>query len=369
MLAGTQWALKQEVMRAWPVLAKVDISPLCNLRCTVCVHATPSPGSSPLLSEQRFRATQRMSVDRYRDVVRQLAGHTAGVSLYYLGDPLTHPHLDEICAATRDAGLNAHVSTNFSFELSDERLRSLLTSGITHLTVCVDGLTQEVYQRTRVGGQIARVLDNLERLLSLRSAIRGAVPRVEVQYVKFQHNVAQLEEARLRLVRMGVDQFTNFWGSLHNYTDKRQGRAGVGKAHRPRVVPRCTWPYFALLVRYDGDVIPCCTHREGEQYANGVDTRAVGNVFEAGVWEVWNSPAYRALRRLSANPGLAAHEPALQGTFCEGCPVLFENDEGRYFISAETRAWEEIYESNLRGRVTRRPMVQIESRRSAPGSS
>jgi MoaA/NifB/PqqE/SkfB family radical SAM enzyme len=308
-----------------------------------------------------------MSVDQYRDVVRELTGHTAGVSLYYLGDPLTHPHLDEICSVTRDAELNAHASTNFSFELSDERLRSLLTSGLTHLTVCVDGLTQETYQRTRVGGQIERVLDNLARLLSLRRTIRGDVPRVEVQFIKFQHNVAQVEEARVRLSEMGVDQFTEFWGSLHNYTDVAGEQLRVGKAHRPRTVSRCLWPYFALLVRYDGGVIPCCTYRAGEQYADGVDRREVGNVFESGVWQTWNSPAYRALRRLSADPSRADREPALRSTFCEGCPTLFETDYPRHAISAEDHAWEDIYERNPRGRVIRKPLVQLERRRSDAG--
>ena len=69
-LAAGQYALRHEVMRAWPVVAKVDISPLCNLRCTICVHALPSAGSAPQLAQQKFSARQLMSVDRYRDIVR-----------------------------------------------------------------------------------------------------------------------------------------------------------------------------------------------------------------------------------------------------------------------------------------------------------
>ena len=84
-----------------------------------------------------------------------------------------HPHLDEICDATREAGINAHVSTNFSFTLSDDRLRSLLSCGLSHLSVCVDGLTQESYSKTRVGGRIELVLDNLRRLLQLRREMRA----------------------------------------------------------------------------------------------------------------------------------------------------------------------------------------------------
>jgi MoaA/NifB/PqqE/SkfB family radical SAM enzyme len=282
-LAAGQYALRQPVMRAWPVVAKVDISPLCNLRCTVCVHALPSSGSSPELAEQRFSAAQKMPVDRYRDIVRELSGRTAAVSLYYLGDPLMHPHLDEICDATREAGINAHVSTNFSFVLSDERLRSMLASGMTHLTVCVDGITQEVYGRTRVGGRIDRVLDNLRRLQRLRREMGRRMPRVEVQYIKFRHNVAQVEEARRLCAELGVDQFAEFWGSLDNYADFAADRVAVRGPRAPGAVPLCPWPHFSLLVRYDGGVIPCCHHRISAQYAPGAEQRVVGNVFHDGV--------------------------------------------------------------------------------------
>ncbi len=362
-LAGTQWALRHEVMRAWPVIAKVDISPLCNLRCTVCVHSLPSEGSGPVLAQQRFRAEQRMSVDRYREVVGQLAGRTAAVSLYYLGDPLMHPHLEEICDATREAGLNAHVSSNFSFDLPDERLRALLDSGLTHLSVCVDGLTQETYGRTRVGGRIDRVLDNLERLLRLRRESGRAGPRVEVQYIKFQHNLHELEATRARFTEAGVDQFTDFWGSLYNYTDFDDGRVQVSGPLPAGWAPRCLWPHFALLVRYDGDVIPCCTHRVGVQYAEGGDRRAVGNVFDQGVWEVWNSPAYRALRRLTANPRRAAREPALAATFCEGCPRVYATDHERHLVRADRHQWEDFYVHGPRGRVVRKPLVQLGGQR------
>lgn len=358
-LAGAQWALKHEAMRAWPVVAKVDISPLCNLHCTVCVHALPSAGSGPLLAQQQFRREQRMPVERYREIVAQLAGRTAAVSLYYLGDPLMHPHLEEICAATREAGINSHVSTNFSFELSDERLRALLASGLTHLTVCVDGLSQETYGRTRVGGRIDRVLDNLDRLLRLRRESRRTYPRVEVQYVKFQHNLGELQAARARCLRAGVDQFTEFWGSLYNYTDFDDGRVQVGAPLSAARVPRCLWPHFALLVRYDGGVIPCCTFRTGVQYVPGAERRELGNVFEQGVWEVWNSPAYRALRRLTADPRRAEREAALASTFCEGCPQLYASDHLRHRVRADTHAWEALYEHDARGRVVRKPLVQL----------
>jgi MoaA/NifB/PqqE/SkfB family radical SAM enzyme len=194
-----QFALKKEIVRAWPVLVKVDISPLCNLRCTYCVHARASHEdrsvAGELLQLQSFKAEQKMSVAQFASIVDEIRGKSMAVSLYYLGDPLVHPQLDEICRLSAGAGLNSHISTNFSFRLSDERIATLVTSGLTHLTACVDGMTQESYERTRVGGRLDVVLDNLRRVLEVRRVLGTRRPKVEVQFIKFRHNLGELEEA------------------------------------------------------------------------------------------------------------------------------------------------------------------------------
>ena len=355
LVAGLDYALKREVARAWPVMLKVDISPLCNLRCTICVHARPDAESSDLLRGQRFEPSQRITVEDFRRIAGEVAGRTMAVSLYYLGDPMTHPHLDEICAAAREARLNAHVSSNYSFNLSDERIHSLVCSGLTHLTVCVDGLTQETYGRTRVGGRIAVVLDNLARTLRCRQALGRTYPRVEVQFIKFQHNVHELAAAEELCRTLGVDQFAHMWGDLHNYTDLAVGRYAVGEPLKARRLPQCPWPHFSMLVKFDGDVIPCCRHRVEAQYDPGADPHVVGNVLRTSVREVWNAPAYRAMRRLVSDPRRARGEPALAETFCGGCPAVFATGIDDRRRTADGHRWETFYQIDGRGRVSNRP--------------
>lgn len=236
-LAGAQFAMKAEVMRAWPVLVKVDISPLCNLRCTYCVHARPGEGSDPALSQQLFRRRQQMTAAQFERIAEQIAGRTMAVALYYLGDPLLHPELDAICGIASDARLDSHVSTNFSFDLTDERLTNLLTSGLTHLTVCVDGFRQESYERTRVGGRLDWVLGNLERTLQIRRDLGLRRPKIEVQFIRFQHNTDQLSSVARWCRQRGVDVFTDYWGHLHNYTDELPGRYRVFGPKPIRIVP------------------------------------------------------------------------------------------------------------------------------------
>jgi MoaA/NifB/PqqE/SkfB family radical SAM enzyme len=353
LLGACQFGLKQDDIRSWPVLVKIDISPLCNLKCTFCVHARPSGEAADLLEEQVFFPQQRMSVPQFQQIIDEIGGRSMAVSLYYLGDPLMHPDLDRMCGVARAAALNVHISSNFSFSLSDARLASLVKSGLTHLTVCVDGMHQESYARTRVGGRINLVLDNLDRLLRIRREIGQVYPRVEVQFVKFQHNLAQIEQAVEWCAKRGVDQFTDFWGNLYNYADVNPGRFGVFGPRPNRLLPQCSWPHFAMTIKYNGDVIPCCYHRVADQYRPGAEQRIVGNVLRDGVWHVWNSPAYQQLRQFVSAPARVLSDESLKETFCNECPTIFHTDVEEHTPTGEFFSWESLYRRDERERVVR----------------
>lgn len=326
---------------ALPVVVKVDISPRCNLRCATCVHARPF-GHAPLV-KQRFPADAFMSVRRYRELVRQMDGRVSSVSLFYLGDPLVHPRLDELCRISAGAGLAVAVSTNFSFHLSDGKMRSLLESGVSHLRVCVDGASQKTYAKTRVGGDLGLVLKNLRRACRMRAALGRGFPRVEVQFVRHAHNIHEEPKVRRLASGLGVDSFTAYWGDLNNYVDRAPDYCRVLGPRPSKRLPLCPWLWFGVLVKYNGDVIPCCWHRMGQQYMEGGDMRTMGNVFEQGLSAVWNSPSYRHLRGMAVDPQRADGVPATESAFCNGCSQLYRTTVHQRVLAGAANRFEDVY--------------------------
>jgi MoaA/NifB/PqqE/SkfB family radical SAM enzyme len=353
-IATWGFGFKRQCLRSWPVLVKVDISPVCNLHCTYCVHADPSVEKTGSLSEQSFTSRQRMPLRQFESLLAQISGRSAAVALYYVGDPFMHPDLAEFCAATAQAGLNCHVSTNFSFHLSDARLRAIIKSGLSHLTVCVDSMMQSRYELTRVGGQVELVLDNLKRTLAIRNALGSRGPRVEVQFIKYQHNLDEINDAAEWCRANGVDQFTEYWGNLHNYADLDPKNYQTDSALDGRLFPRCAWPWFALQIKHNGDVLPCCYHRVSEQYRVNGDARSVGNVFSTDVFNVWNSPAYQRMRRLSSDPAAAERRESVTDSFCFGCSSVFNTTITDRTITADNARWEDVYLRTATGRIVRR---------------
>lgn len=314
-----------------PAFLKVDLSPLCNIRCTVCVHAEPpepkecSKYGRTFLYQQKFHSKQLMPLDQYRRVIDELRGKTLAVVLHYLGEPFMYPELDEAARIAFDAGMRVHVGSNFSFAFSDERIESILHSGITDLTVCVDGATQEIYERTRVGGKIDRVLDNLRRLCEKRKVSNPRKMHIEVQYIQFEHNKHEKDAVRDKVLDFGVDQFTAFNGNTGNWTN-----SVVVKDHYPprkSIMPYCYWPYTNMVIRYDGEVIPCCLHHRGIQYTEKADFVSLGNAFVDGVKKIWRSKHYRELRRQVFTPALVGKD-----SFCYGCYSLFDTERKLVFV-------------------------------------
>ncbi|MEM7247238.1 MAG: radical SAM protein [Acidobacteriota bacterium] len=357
-----QFLTKSETASAFPVIVKVDISPACNLRCPSCVHA--APGDDPVLQEQELSGRQRMDVTRFAELMEQLRGKSSLVSLYYLGDPLAHPQVEELCGIARDAGLGVHLSTNFSFRLSDERIRRLVSCGVTELTIAFDGMTQETYELTRVGARVEWVVDNLERLCAAKRELGLSLPTIEVQYIKFQHNLGDLEKAEAFCERIGVDRFSTFWGTYSNYVDHGPDRVEVVGPRPAARTPLCSWPHFNTLIKFNGDVIPCCWYRAGDQYAPSRDMRVVGNVFETPLEEIWNSPAYETMRAMVNDPERASRQlDESEDSFCHGCPKLYVTKRDVSWLAASELSWDEVFTMGPKGDPIRRPEtipVQIE---------
>jgi radical SAM protein with 4Fe4S-binding SPASM domain len=306
-----------------PSIVKVDISPVCALQCLFCLHADPAGRDKPLLAGQTFRRSDRMDSAEFRQLIDGLGGSSLAVSLFYYGDPLVHPNLEELCAIARSAGLNVHLTTHFSYNLSDERIAKLTDCGVTHITVALDGASQEIYGRTRIRGRLDWVVSNLRRLIAHREAKRRSYPVVEVQYIAHHHH-PDGEEGRVKAIAeaCAADQFKRISPSpVDNIVDED---LSPRPARSKGLVPRCHWPYTSMVVKHDGDVIPCCNHRASQQFVEGGDKRVLGNVFKTPVKEIWNSEAYQAIRRVVEDPSLLDRDPAYRNSFCSGCPVLMK---------------------------------------------
>ena len=80
-----------------------------------------------------------------------------------------------------------------------------------------------------------------------------------------------------------------------------------------------------MVINYNGDVYPCCTYRL--DMINDVekcgDKIKMGNIFDDGFEQVWNSNKYYMAREI-VQRSKAIKKDEIINHFCYGCEVLYE---------------------------------------------
>jgi radical SAM protein with 4Fe4S-binding SPASM domain len=285
---------------------RMDIEPnnTCNLRCRHCQvpHWSKPPAS---LDEERFRR-----------ILDQLPG-LLSIKLQGMGEPLLNRHLAELLQMGEKRGISMQIISNGTL-LTDERAERLLALRKTHICFSMDGATAATFERIRTGADFAKVVGNIRKLVRARGG--RPFPMISLSVVMTGENIDEIPLVvalanDLGVQGVNVQTAITGWGktALETYNrtirvnpDTPRATAALRAAREEAArhavdltiqttdyytkKRQCPWPWTRAFIAANGDVVPCCILADA-------DTIKMGNVFEQSFSEIWNSPAYRDLRR------------------------------------------------------------------------
>lgn len=149
------------------------------------------------------------------------------------------------------------------------------------MQISIDAFSEETYNRLRPGGNYELVVNNVLRFIELRNSQGRILPTVRVNFVKQEQNVSELED------------FIDFWKShgvdcigVQDFSDWENANEKVDESFEFQ----CTMPYKQMVIRYTGDVLPCCMFVSQEMI--------VGNIYESSIKEMWDGKLTSELRVL-----------------------------------------------------------------------
>jgi MoaA/NifB/PqqE/SkfB family radical SAM enzyme len=129
-----------------PVVAQIVPTRRCNLSCTYCNEYDQT--SDPVPTEEMFRRIDRLA---------QLG---TGIITLSGGEPLLHPHAEDLVARIRDRGAIATLITN-GYLLTRARIARLNAAGLDSLQISIDNVTPD-----EVSKKSLKVLDQKLRWLA-----------------------------------------------------------------------------------------------------------------------------------------------------------------------------------------------------------
>ena len=178
----------------------VDPMNACQLACPGCVHSNRSkelklfdwgPG---VLSESMFAG-----------FMRRYGPYAIEAEFCNYGEPLLNRNTPQLIRLAKTYLVRTMLSTNMGVKHFDAE--AYVNSGLDYMTVAIDGATQSVYEKFRRKGDIEAVFNNVRTLIQTKKRMGKRTPLVSWQFLAFEHNQHEIDDAIKMARSLGVDQF------------------------------------------------------------------------------------------------------------------------------------------------------------------
>jgi MoaA/NifB/PqqE/SkfB family radical SAM enzyme len=236
----------------------VQLSRRCNLRCTMCGHASWMSNSG-FMERDTF---ERILAETKKAGIRSL------VVLSGQGEPLLHPHVFEFLELAVAEGFDVSMVTNGT-PLTPERIDRLAQVGLGHLQFSFAGFDKATYEATYVGAKFEKVVENMR---GLAAAFRRHQSRTvfSVKAVCTDPSREFVEKTRQFVRAQGVERIAtvmpnNFGGIVEVGEYQPQAEMHSFKKLERHCLLMCRNLLRAIGVYHDGSVTACgCYDSNGE---------------------------------------------------------------------------------------------------------
>ncbi|MBN2407413.1 MAG: radical SAM protein [Elusimicrobia bacterium] len=312
-------AQKKTVLESRPRSLVVRLTTRCNLNCIMCDSKDGAPDlSAKVIGEVR-------DMFRYLEFVTWLGGEV------FLSDIFE----GLFTQAASWPGLFQNIATNGL--LIDERWARILTGARVNLTLSIDGVRKETYEKIRTGARFEKLTSNLDMLNRYKDGHKdgsGGI-NLSMQMVGLKENIDDIGEAAGFMKKHRINQLIivplkssiNDPSSIYNEHEVKEGmkrsldrlykaaekngfriinglpispgQTASDAARRPRDKdkqnggPGCLYPWQQMIVSSDGEVALHCLCPFG----------GFGNANDSGILEIWNGEKFREIRRKVASGG------------------------------------------------------------------
>jgi radical SAM protein with 4Fe4S-binding SPASM domain len=278
-------------MRLW-----VEPTSVCNLRCVMC----------PQSFGRRF-AKGYMEFSLFKKIIDEAKTFVYDVNLHHTGEPTLHPRLPEMIRYAKESGIYTRLHTNATL-LNEERARALLTSGLDLISFSFDGYEKEEYEKIRIRSDFDETLGNILNFLRLKKKLGQTTPYTIFEVIDFSGEAKDPErQKRFRslFADLPLDQLVI--KEPHNWAGSYEIKDHVPSYYTDYYSP-CTFPWYALVIFWNGKVAPC-----PQDFYGDLD---MGDVNKSSIKEIWNSAPMMELRRLMKEGRGHNLSP------CSGCDMI-----------------------------------------------
>lgn len=265
---------KKTTLSYMPLRLWVEPTSICNLRCVMC------PNKDLKKEDKGF-----MDMGLFRKIIDEAAPWVYDVHLLHRGESLLHPEFFVMARYASENHVRTKLHTNGTL-LDVDKSRQMIESGIDQLSFSFDGYDKETYESIRVNGDFDLTVKNIQRFLEIKKELKSKKPYTILELINFPDSEIKSDAEKQKAFR------DNFRGlpldklvvkEFHNWAGE------VETKHKRKTFSPCTFLWNALVIFWDGAVLPCSQDFFGYYI--------LGNVNDSSLAEIWNNDKIVHLRK------------------------------------------------------------------------
>jgi radical SAM protein with 4Fe4S-binding SPASM domain len=238
-----------------------------------------------------------MDFNTYKKIIDDVKSYVIYQMLYFQGEPFLNPDLYKMISYSDKNNIYTSLSTNGHF-LNKENSIKIIKSGLKKILISVDGITQESYEKYRVGGNLNVVLKGIKNLTQAKKTLRSQFPKIIIQFLVFSHNENEVAEIKKISEELSVNKLEiksaqiihseNY--SLIPQTEKysRYKKLNSKYSIKSKLGNQCFRLWSTLVVTWDGSLLPCCFDKNNNY--------KMGNIINSDTLKIWRSNDFNNFR-------------------------------------------------------------------------
>jgi radical SAM protein with 4Fe4S-binding SPASM domain len=310
---------KPLVLKNKPVIAQIEPTSLCNLKCEMCIR---DKIGVPIGS---------MNFEDFKKILDKLDS-LFKVHLSGQGEPFINPDIFKMIDYANKRGITVFFTTNAT-KLSKEVIDKICRVEIGEIGISIDSTKKEKYEKIRKGANFEEVKNNIKNLVEeLRK--NGKKTILSTATVIMKNNLNEVSDFVILAKDLGIkkigfqtmqekEDYIKKYGSEAKKQAIRDFNAELKEKIKEAKIladkykislifdqeksTGCIWPWRSIYITWNGYVTPCCKI---------LDYRKpyFGNILKEDFWKIWNGESYQGYRKLLRE----RKAPSL----CKGCSMI-----------------------------------------------
>lgn len=283
--------LGRPLIMGMPISISIEPTTACNLSCPECPSGLKS----------FTRATGSIKAAFFKQTIDAIYKDLAYLIFYFQGEPFLHKGFLDMVSYASSKNIYTATSTNGHF-LNDETARKTVESGLDRLIISIDGTTQDVYSKYRIGGDLEQVLSGARNVVKWKKTLNKKEPFVIFQFLVVRPNEHQIDQVKQLAKEIGVDAVWCKTAQVYDYENDPnelipiQDKYSRYKADaNGKVLPKhkisnhCWKMWHSNVITWDGKVVPCCFDKDADHQ--------LGDLGTADLRAIWGSANYTKFRK------------------------------------------------------------------------